>query len=85
MKASHSEKILPDQSTELETSANTIQHAKTEENLNKSEDSEMLLSMQIKIDQLEEKIQRLKSQLQANQEQLDAVSTQYEAEKGKRK
>lgn len=52
MKGSRSEKILPDQSTELETSANTIQHAKTEENLNKSEDSEMLLGMQIKIDQL---------------------------------
>jgi hypothetical protein len=66
MKGSHSEKILPDQSTELETSANTIQHAKTEENLNKSEDSEMLLGMQIKIDQLEERIQALHMQLRVN-------------------
>jgi hypothetical protein len=52
IKASRSEKILPDQSAELETSANTFQHAKTEENLNKSEDSELVIGMQIKIEQL---------------------------------
>ena len=50
----------------METSANTIQHAKTEENLNKSEDSELLIGMQIRIDQLEERINGLLAELKIN-------------------
>lgn len=74
---------MPDQSAELETSANTLQHAKTEENLNKSEDSELVIGMQIKIDQLEECIQALQRELKVNAERMEAVTAKYEQEKAK--
>jgi hypothetical protein len=52
---------------ELESSAATTKESgKTEEHLNKSGDSEIVLSLQIKVDQLEERIARLSDQLKAS-------------------
>lgn len=84
IKASRSEKILPDKSVELETSANTFQHSgKTDENLNKSTDSELLLHMQLKVDQLEERVQTLQQELKACEERLKAVTVQCDQEKAR--